>query len=862
MLVMILFLGCPQPESSPPAQAPPVSTACDASADQVLRVHYRDPEAEDSESRVHLWTWGVRESDVGACGRDGFGAVVELPSEGLEDGAELGFRPKLGEGTRGPWLSGDRTWVAGRDCWEVWVSAESDVLFCSEEEALRLRVLGAFWDSPTRVELVLSRPAPNLADPDHVQLEGAEVLEVHAEEHRLVLETSPLDIHGSYTAILQEDQTHRLPLFPRGVMDAYATELRLGSWVEEGQTHFRIWSPRATGAVLQLRSHPTEGETRYHLMEREEATGTWSLVLDEDLHGSWYRLAVDGPRGPLDHFDPDVPINDPWSVVALSSHAGEAGWSMVFDLSRLKPPAPMERRPTMAELVAWEVHVRDLTGHLSSGMPPEEPGYRGYLGVARAGLRGPGGVSTGLDHMDALGVNAVQLLPIMQYPGAPGAFDWGYYSASFFSPHGGYASEPLGEARVHEVRAMVAALHERGVAVVLDAVHNHTAEGSQVGPTINLRGLDGTYWYRQDPVTGVHHNGSGVGNELATERPMARRLVLDSIRHWVQVYGVDGFRFDLAGLVDTQTLAAIAREHPDLLLYGEPWAASGALWAKGDIDDLDPWAVFDDDFRDALKGSPEGGDGGFVQGGGSLDRVRLALSGSTVGDGTARGWATAPVDGVRYLSCHDNLTLADKLEVSLPNVHPREKEGRARLALAALLTSPGPVMLHAGSEMLRTKPYLDGGHGRAVWGGSRAFDANSYSSSDATNNLDWEHKLHHAETVALVQGLIALRLSEAGSPLRPPGEVGVEYFEWFAAQDHGHALGWGLNADLSHGEQRLRVFLNASDDQEAVFDVHFEAGWRLLARTEEVAPPGEQLGGRPEGALTVEPLGLRVYARP
>jgi len=353
---------------------------------------------------------------------------------------------------------------------------------------------------------------------------------------------------------------------------------------------------------------------------------------------------------------------------------------------------------------------------------------------------------------------------------------------------------------------------------------------------------------------------------------MVRRYLLDSLRFWVERYGVDGFRFDLAALHDTQTIRNIAQQLPDVYLYGEPWAASGALWGKGAINSIDPWAVLNDDFRNAVKGSPEGKDRGFAQGGGSIARLKLAISGNSVDFGGDDPWADAPTDALNYLDAHDNLTLADKLAVSIPGLTVAEKEARTKLAAAVAFTSLGPIMLHAGVEFLRTKPYVapedGGGDGRPIESadGDAIFDANSYSSPDETNQLVWQQKADHLDVFRFFQGMIALRLSDLGLPARPSGPVTADYFVWFedegaAGEANESALGWELNADRTNGARRLRVFVNASATAEARFAVEFPAaeGWRQVADEAAVDPAGAVAA--PEGEpLALDPLGIRVYA--
>jgi pullulanase/glycogen debranching enzyme len=857
---------------------PPVE-GCAADRSTVLRIHYRNDTLASAYDRLFVWTWEAwePEKDVPVCGRDEFGAVFDVPREWLAPGARMGFKFKRGPGTAGPWYEFDRAWTEGVDCWEVWTVKDDATLYCSPEEAALPKIVAAFWDSPTEVFVTLSRAVEGADALASWSLTGGATLAAATATGTTgtavkLVTAAPLEVRTCYTLTLQTPEGPiSNALYPRRVLDTFQTTLLLGTWIDAGDSHFRVFAPRASAVVLHTAATADGPENGAHDMRYEAAHGTWYHVLDGNQHGLYYWFTVDGPTCKGERFDPTKPLNDPYAPIALSSFGGVAGRSLFFDLSRLGPKTTVARRPPQ-DLVAWEVHVRDLTASPDSGLPADDPARLRYLGFTKTGLTGPTTaagepVTTGLDHIVELGVNAVQLLPVHEFPADPARFNWGYFTANFFSPEGMYATRADDETRAFELKALIDALHAQGVAVILDVVFNHSAEGSELGPHINFKGFDSKYYYRQDPFSYTYRNGSGVGNELASERPMVRRYIIDCLRFWVERYGVDGFRFDLAALHDTHTMRTIAQEFPDLYLYGEPWAASGALWGKGAVNAMDPWAVFNDDFRNAVKGSPEGTDRGFVQGGGSIPRLKLAVTGNSLDVGRDTPWADAPTDALNYLDAHDNLTLADKLAVSIPGLTMAEKEARTKLAAAITFTSLGPIMLHAGVEFLRTKPYIapeqGGGDGRPIESadGDAVFDANSYSSPDETNQLVWQQKADHIDVFRYFRDLTALRLSNLGTPTRPAGPVTLDYVTWFEADGNPSALGWELNADRSNGDQRLRVFVNASATAEALFDVEFPRpqGWRQLADETTVDPTGATPA--PEGALlAVPPLGIRIYA--
>ena len=839
-------------------------------APRSLRLHYRNTALSAIYDQLWMWTWKAwpTERELPAAGVDAFGAIFEIPAEDLQiqgqDPLMLGFRFKDRSGLDGArWFEMDRAWRP-RDGWEVWIREGSQTLHRSAADALRPHIRAALVDALDRVEVHFAAPTGDQADPSRYDvLPGARVTQAEALSDRAVsLTVTHLDLSRDHTLRFRgATGAAEVGLHPRRVLDTFTSDAPLGVQVEDGVTTFRVWAPRARAVTLRLCADGRTPPRREVPLRREEA-GQWAVHLPGDLRGLYYEYLVDGPRGPGEGFDPRRPINDPYALVALPSHDGHAGRGLVLAPSHLSPPRPIRRRP-LTDLVIYEVHVRDLCGGPGSGFAPHDASRHQYLAWTRAGTRGPEGVTTGLDHLVELGINAVQLLPIQEYPWPRGRFNWGYFTANFFSPAALYASDPHGEARVHELRALVDALHARGIAVILDVVFNHTAEGDHEGPAFNLRGLDSKHWYRQDPADFRFFNGSGVGNELASERPMARRLIVDCCRFWVERYGIDGFRFDLAALLDLETLEALDRELPEgVALYGEPWSAGRAFWGRGSLNALGRWAVFNDAYRDALKGSPEGPDGGFVQGVGDLAAVKTAISGNTRDCGRDQAWATSPADGIQYVTCHDNLTLHDKLYASIPDLTEAEAAARIRLTSVLQLTSLGPILLHGGEELLRTKPYAAGHDGRPVRarGGGPLFDANSYRAPDRVNNLDWTRKARHPEVSALLAGLIRLRLSPAGRCLRRDSRPGPEALVFHEAQGTPHALGYTHNGDRSAGLGRIRVLVNPDRDHAATFLLEFDGdGWLLVCDGLEVDARG--LAPPVTGPLHVKvpPLSAAIY---
>lgn len=516
--------------------------------------------------------------------------------------------------------------------------------------------------------------------------------------------------------------------------DAIVSTRPLGATYGPHATTFCVFAPTASLVELRLYTVPVRGVPRLVPMQRHR-DGTWEARVQGDCNGLYYTYRCEGSDP---GFDPRREVMDPYAR-AVTAYDGRG--IVVHD------ETPVADRPSFPpeEAVIYEMHVRDFTVDPDSGIQ-----RRGrYLGVAESGTRlhGRPEVTTGLDHLSELGINVVQILPVVQFctDEASQAYGWGYDALHFNSPHGGYASERWDARRVGELKRMVDALHRRGIRVVLDMVYNHTVEDIHHHRVFSFEGLVPGYYYRRKP-DGSYFNGSGCGNEFRSEAPMARRFIVDSVKHWVQEYKIDGYRFDLMGLLDRDTMATVARElhaiDPNLLVYGEPWASGETpipVTSKGVQRGLG-FAVFNDHFRDALKGSVfQARERGFVQDGTlNQDRVRLGVAGS-IDD-----FAAQPVETINYVECHDNHTFWDRLAISTADdsrIGDGDRRAMDRLGAAILLTSQGIPFFQCGQEMLRTK------------GG----DDNSYDKPDAVNMIRWRQKVENRDVFDYYRGLVALR---------------------------------------------------------------------------------------------------------
>ena len=583
-------------------------------------------------------------------------------------------------------------------------------------------------------------------------------------------------------------------------------------------THLRLWAPTAKQAAVNLYRRGTGGACVGTLPLQQQDKGVWSIYLPGDQHGKYYDFTLTTPFGTCNAADP------------YARAAGVNGVrSMIFDPARVDPQGwERDVRPVIppARRSVWEVGVRDFSQDPASGV---HTAWRGkFLAFTQTGttLHGDGIHPTCLNYLKRLGVKYVQLMPIFDFGSVDEAkpllrqYNWGYDPTNFNVPEGSYSTDPTrGEVRIRECREMIAALHAAGIGVVMDVVYNHTYRTENP-----LNNTVPYYFFRQNP-DGSFSNGSGCGNEFASERPMARRYLIDSILYWAKEYHIDGFRFDLMGLYDAESINAVRAALDalpggrDILLYGEPWQGGASQLHryeanKANLDMLNERVgIFCDDTRDAIKGGCfDAREPGYVEG--------KPDSFWDIG-GAVAAWCRsdrlpphAPSQIVSYVSAHDNFTLWDKLlcvRYEKPEFTARDTVALAqnRLAAGIYLTSFGLPFMQAGEEFARTKKGV----------------SNSYRSSPALNRLDWNRAEQYHALVDYYRGLLALRAAfpRLGSTDRHAPEA----LQFFALEQP--LVGWTLPAVWGDGAawSALCVFYNPT---ETACTVSLPAGqWKLLS---------------------------------
>lgn len=542
----------------------------------------------------------------------------------------------------------------------------------------------------------------------------------------------------------------------------------LGAVYTKEKTTFRVWAPTALSVSLNLYKQGDGDNLIETLPMIQDIKGTWVYEKTGDLNGIYYTYSVKIGNQMKEVVDLYA------KAVGVNGNRGE-----ILDMQATNPEGfDQDVRPAFGnatDAVIYELHIRDLSSDASSGI--QNTGK--FLGLAERGTTNQEGYTTGLDHILDLGVTHVQILPSFDYATVDESkldtaqFNWGYDPKNYNVPEGSYSTDPFhGEVRIKEMKQMIQVLHANGIRVNMDVVYNHTydLESSWFQKTVP------DYYYRKTGDT--YTNGSGCGNETASERAMMRKYIVDSVVYWATEYHIDGFRFDLMGVHDLDTMravrAALDKVDPSIMVYGEGWTGGeSALDAckaatKNHMNQLDRVGAFNDDIRDGIKGNVfDSHDKGFVNGKeGMEEKIKFAVVGAIyhpqVMISQNSAWSGQPEQSINYVSCHDNLTFWDKLAISNADDSEADRIRMNKLGSAIIMTSQGVPFIQAGEEMLRSKPNdkLESG-----------FDENSYCSSDAVNSLKWDKKGTVIDVYDYYKGLIAFRKAHRALRMKTAGEI-------------------------------------------------------------------------------------------
>lgn len=525
----------------------------------------------------------------------------------------------------------------------------------------------------------------------------------------------------------------------------------LGVKCDDQKTIFKLWAPTATQVKVKLRSHNSSFSEIVKL--KREDRGVWSLIFHLDLEFYQYTYLVLVNQEWREAVDP--------YATAVTAN-GEFGVIVKLEKTRKeKVKLPPFEHPVDA--IIYETHIRDFTIHPNSGI--QNKGL--YLGAGELNTKGNNCTNTGLSYVKELGITHIEFLPFNDFAGVDELnrekeYNWGYNPLHFNAPEGSYSTDPTDPyARIIELKQLIDQIHRQGMRIIMDVVYNHV----YIREESPFEKIVPGYYFRHNEF-GLPSNGTGVGNDIASERKMARKFILDSVRFWMEEFHLDGFRFDLMGILDIETMQEVKKTCDNIskgtLLIGEGWNLNTPLPMdqKAIIRNqakLPSIAQFNDRFRDCIKGNSFNlYDKGFAFGNEHYYTAAIeSIAGSIGFDKIESRLFNEPMQSLNYVECHDNYTMWDKLSSCMQEADKKLRMKYHRLATAIVVLSQGIPFLHSGQEFFRTK----NGEG------------NSYRSPDTINQLDWDRRQMYADNVNYLKGIIQIRKSLACFRMRTAAEI-------------------------------------------------------------------------------------------
>ncbi|MDE6410456.1 MAG: type I pullulanase [Muribaculaceae bacterium] len=627
--------------------------------------------------------------------------------------------------------------------------------------------------------------------------------------------------------------------------------------VDNSGTHFRLWSPKAQEAVVNLYDNGRTGEPYSTLkMSFDAATGTWSASVPEKLYGKFYTFRIKNDGKWLNEtpgvWAKAVGVNGKRAAIIDFATTNPEGWNA-------------DKGPEVknfSDVIVYEMHHRDMSMHPSSGIANKGK----FLALTEPGTTTPAGEKTGIDHLKELGVTHVHILPSYDYNSVDEAnlwqntYNWGYDPQNYNAPEGSYSTNPSDPAtRVREMKEMIKALHDAGIGVIMDVVYNHTAEND--GSNFELTAPGYYHRHRND---GSYSDASGCGNETASDLKQMHDYIVNSVKYWAEEYHVDGFRFDLMAIHDTETMNDVAAElkkiNPSIFVYGEGWTAGDSPLAperralKENVSKMTDIAVFSDDLRDAVKGHyTDASDRGFATGKPGLEEtVKIGIVAATPhpqvnfknGNNSKFPYAASPEMIVNYISCHDDLCLTDKLRKSMEGEPEENMLAAAKLAQTIVFTSQGTPFMFAGEEIFRDKK---GVH-------------NSYNQPDSINAIDWANKTKYKDLFNYYKGLTALRKAHPAFRMTKAEDIAKNLvFDKIDSKKNPNLISYSLknNANGDSWKEIKVVFNGASKPQV----VNVKGGnWKIVATDGKISPDGS-LGATQGGKITVPAYSALILAQ-
>jgi pullulanase len=750
--VIALLLG-----STPVVAAPETVT---------LTVHYQRPGGDYT--GWNLWIWKnsdnnsldtpISQTGVQFTGADDFGKVVTIKIDGMKSFKDIGIIVRLND-----WAAkdiNDDRFITEFDAAgnaEVWLVQNEKTIF-TKKPVIEMKISNASFESLTEVRVELNKRFKPMAGSSNgfVISGGLSVISATTENPNLPEDNELILTLNSSISLTERYQISH-PTFG-------SSEIALGNLVTSSEfekkftytgndlgptfkndsTSFRLWAPTATKVeLLTFTSATSDLKNRYSM--KQDIQGTWVYTLDGNQDGLIYNYNVEVYGATNEAVDP---------YVRSATANGKRG--VVINLASTNPKNWEKTKPKFSgkptDSVIYELHVRDLSMDKSAPFPANARGK--FLGLTYSNLKGNAGQPVGVNAIKDLGVTHIQLLPIYDFASVDElkpTFNWGYDPLNYNVPEGSYSSDPNNpKARITELKQAIQSLHDQGIRVIMDVVYNHVYDASSFSQTKIVPG----YWFRTDG-DGKLTSASGCGNDSASERSMVRKFIVDSVKYWASEYNLGGFRFDLMGLHDIETMRQVRSEldkiDPSIIIIGEGWNMgthpSEIRSNQRNIRELPGISVFNDQIRDGIKGSVfNSSDRGFATG---ISAKRSNVMAGIVGNIDYSSSITpafttlSPSQSVNYVEAHDNNTLQDKLRLSLDTKSESVISAYHRLASSIPLLSQGIPFIHAGQEFQRSK----------------SGDSNSYQSGDEINSLKWNLVTKNSATRNYFKGLLSIRAS-------------------------------------------------------------------------------------------------------
>ena len=612
----------------------------------------------------------------------------------------------------------------------------------------------------------------------------------------------------------------------------YGSDLELVYTPE--QSVFTLWAPSADRVRLNLYASGEGGDPEEQVEMEKAGYGTWRVHIDRDLKGSFYTFQIE-KNGKWLNETPGI-----WAK-AVGINGNRAA---VIDWNETNPEGwESDRSPELkmySDIILYELHHRDFSIAPDSGI--ENKGK--FLALTETGTKTPEGEATGLDHLKELGVTHIHILPSFDFATVDetkldeNRYNWGYDPKNYNVPDGSYSTDPANPVvRIREFKEMVKSLHQNGFRIVLDVVYNHTASTDHSNFDLTVPG----YFYRQN-AGGSYSNASGCGNETASEREMVRHYIIESVKFWAREYHIDGFRFDLMGIHDIETMNHLRSElleiDPTIFVYGEGWVAADSPLpfeqraVKENVGQMEGIGVFNDEFRDGLKGSTfDEQEPGYASGNinGHFEPVKYGIVGGTDHPQVDYGgllycnapYAGAPSQMINFVSCHDGYTLVDKLKLSVQGDHAADELIPIdKLVHTVLLTAQGIPFIRSGEEIMQDKQG----------------EPNSYKSPDSINRIDWSLKAKNREVFDFIRGLITLR--KAHPAFRIPTVEGLQ--QWLRFMDTGDSgvIAYTLGEYANNDEWKEILVAYNGNRHEVEIGIP-EGEWNVVCRNGQIDPEGK-----------------------